>query len=436
MTEFFSSTSTPEIQISGSPEAFSFISDYQSIRGGKYVDVYIPVDIDITYQGKQYSFPEAGIRMKGNTSRSPFFTGSYFTACVHFKISFKATFDDDMYDDAPLQQFKHDWSDDAAGRKARKKRNFLGLEKLDVKYVSRNYGMTIAREIYAYDSFARQGIYAPMSRLGNVTLRCGDESISNQYEFIETIDKEFMKRRVSKEEAAGDLYKCVYNNMGKADFTRQDAVDKSNGEHIPYGKIGVEDNYNSYVPVYQLKTNDDLMQGSDFSNMTNLLYGLWNCVYGGGTKEYLENLIDVDWFLRFSAVSFLLGNFDDQRYNYNNFYVYFRPSDGKAIFLPYDWDWCLGNDMGHDIVSKEPLDSWTLDGGNNSNVYQATLVGYEPSYSRESYRNRYLAYIQNMKGDVLSASAYRAFAARYDLQYSDETEEVVAYMNEKLNHCG
>ena len=218
--------------------------------------------------------------------------------------------------------------------------------------------------------------------------------------------------------------------MGKADFTRSDAIDKDTGNRIAYGKIGVEDSWNNYHPIYDLKTNEDNGENSDFSKMTNFIQVLWNNIYGTKDASSLESVLDVQEFLSFSAVSYLLGNFDDQRYNYNNFYLYFRPSDGKAMFIPYDWDWCLGLDLGFGMQYLTPLQEWTLDGGTSSNVYQAALYGDVLSYAK----NDYLSYVTAYAPDVLDSSAFSSLASAYG-EYS-EIDSVSAYMNAKRNVLG
>ena len=60
------------------------------------------------------------------------------------------------------------------------------------------------------------------------------------------------------------------------------------------------------------------------------------------TKEEIAKVVDMDSFLMFSAVSYFVGNPDDMRNNYNNYYIYFLKSSGKAIFIPYDQDRVLG----------------------------------------------------------------------------------------------
>lgn len=427
---FFEPANHSKVSISASDEVFSFISAYQDSKTSKYADVYLPATITISFAGQDYVFEEAGIRMKGNTSRTSFFHNGAFTNLVHFKVSLKATFDSEEYDDELLTQFRHDWTGDDKGKKNRKNRNFLGLEKFDLKYVPRNYSSCVVREVYAYRAFQQEGLMSPYSTLVEMKLSSNSASISSTFQFVETIDKQFLKRRLSKAESAGDLYKCTYNGWGKADFTRDGAVDKSTFERISNGKIGVEDTWNGYHPIYDLKTNEDLGEGADFSSMANFIKTLWHCIYADGSANELENVLDVQQFLSYSAVCYLLGNPDDQRYNYNNFYLYFRPSDGKAIFLPYDWDWCLGLDFSGVMDSLYPLDEWTLDGQTPSNVYLAALYGDKLSYAKTDY----MAYVKDYAGDVLSVSAFTDLANTYG--QTSEVNEVASYMNAKRSRVG
>lgn len=439
--DFFSPDKTPEITIEGSKEALSFISDNQCYKDMKFNDAYLPMTVRFEYEGKVYVYENAGVRMKGNTSRAEFYKDGQFFGPVHFKVNLKATFDSEIFNDPALAKFRVDWTGKSKERTERKDRKFLGLEKFDLKYVPRNVDgedYSAVREIYAYHCFEEQGILAPKASLCVVNLTDGETGFSYAAEVIEPIDKQFLKRRLSKDEAKGDLYKCVYNAMGKADFSRSGAIEKEGdnaGTRLSKGKIGVEDNYHYYVPCYQLKTNDDLGEGADFSKMANLIHSLWRCVYDGEGKDLLERTIDVEEFLSFSAVAYLLGGFDDQRYNMNNFYVYFRPSDGKAMFLPYDWDWCLGLDMGHDMTHLRPLDDWTLC-NSRSNLYDATILSNDNvSYSLLDYQQRYLADVDEYKSEVLDGEKYRGFAGLFGLEGIEETGNVVQYMNAKLSYC-
>ena len=414
----------------------------------KYRDAYFPADFELTLNGENYSFPDVGVRMKGNTSRRTIVSesGDFYGLC-HLKINFGATFDSDMYNDEVLSPFKRDW--EKAPRKERKDRNLFGLKKLDLKYVPRNQypaeDHCVIREIYAFDAFRYQGLPAPYANLASLEIDNGVSSTGGRMEIIEPIDKQFLARRFSKEESQGDLYKCVYNGMGKADFDPQGAVDYSkdgnnvsSGTRKANGKIGVEDNYVYYAPCYQLKTNDDEGEGSDFSKMADFILGMRNLVKGGWGNDisHLYALLDVDEFVRYAAVSYLLANFDDTRYNYNNYYVYFLPSNGKAIFIPYDFDWCLGLDCGYsDVNVTAPFDEWTLDGNRPSNPYFATILYGDKdghiTYDKTPMQEAYLNDIDQAIDDgVLDPSNFVSLSELLQ-DGSEEIGPVTSYMNQK-----
>lgn len=436
----FDASSRPIITLTFLDASLKAISEYQSGKNGKsYYDVYFPANFSLQLGEKIYVYDEVGVRMKGNTSRREILdSNGNITNTCHFKISFKATFDSELY--SKLDQAKgffHDWSNDPTGKKARKDRTLFGMEKIDLKYVPRNGqndDACVLREIYSYSSFREAGLFAPYATLAKVNFSNSHSSFQETFELIETIDKAFLKKRLPKKEAKGDLYKCVYNDMGKADLSRSEAVEKtldshgySVGKRIAKGKIGVEENYvletgASYSPCYQLKTNDD-GENSDFSKMATYINEIWNVTYAGAGKERLEAVLHIDEFLRFSAISYLLGNFDDQRYNWNNYYLYFLPSSGRAIYIPYDWDWCLGLGKnlanGASMARVSPFDPMTLDGGEAANVYYATFFkanksSQKISYHRSAYQSKYLQYVKDYASSILGENKFASLASSYE----------------------
>ena len=117
-------------------------------------------------------------------------------------------------------------------------------------------------------------------------------------------------------------------------------------------------------------------------------------------------MVDVDNFLRFAAVSYFMGNPDDLRNNYNNCYVYFLKSSGKAVFIPYDFDRCLGinrewNPSGHTMTQDDPygqdgqqspLFRYSVDkGGFYTAEYTQVLqsVAENPLLTAESFEARF-----------------------------------------------
>ena len=426
-----------------SPASLKAISDYQSTSNGQFNDAYFPADLTVKLDqdSDPLEFPEVGVRMKGNTSRGQIvYNNGYTLEARHFKVSLKATFDGEEYDTySQLRPFKKTW-DDAAARKARKNRNLFGLEKFDLKYVPRNNDWAndpeqinecTNREIYCYNAFRKAGLPAPYANIVDFAFDNGMGSKSGLlYELIEPIDKEFLKKRFSKSEAKGDLYKCVYNPMGKADLVREGAVEKevvdnvTIGGRVAHGKIGVENNYELYQPCYQLKTNDDNGEDSDFSKMVDYINAMWTLRYGDASQVDINDYLDVDSFLKFSAVSHLLGNFDDQFYNWNNYYIYFLPSTGKAIYIPYDWDWSLGLGAWYGVY-EGPLTQTTLDGSSPSSVYYNTYL------TPGAMQNQYLAYIQQLKTQVLNTGTYIDLVDDIGIGY-EESYQVESYMESKL----
>lgn len=441
ITEMFSLDSTLSIQLSFTPESLSTLSEYGARDDRKWGDVYFPATATMNLNGESTSFEEVGVRMKGNWSRKEIVHENQITDLCNLKVSFKATFDDELYDLSQFTQFKHDWTNDSSGRKARKDRNYRGLEKLDLKFMPRNRGCN-GQEIYVYRSFREQGILAPHANYCSLQITNGISTMDAVYEVIENIDKEFLKKNLGKEEAQGDLYKCTYGVMGKANLARDNAVTRdtdadglTKGTRVEHGKIGVKNCYNLYFPSYDLKTNDSAGEGSDFSSMVNFINAMWNIRYKKQSQQYLESVLDVDEFLRFEALSYLFGNFDDQRNNANNYYIYFLPSNGKAIYIPYDWDWCLGLDEGRDVASYKPNRRTDLSGNAiDTNIYYNTIFSdsNEHAYSIDGYVSRYDSYIQSfVNAGVLEFANYQKMSDHAPEGYDSEESIVQSYMAKK-----
>ncbi len=54
--------------------------------------------------------------------------------------------------------------------------------------------------------------------------------------------------------------------------------------------------------------------------------------------ERLEALLDVDRFASYAALSVMLVDWDGYPLNRNNYRIYFRPDDGRAVFMPHGMD--------------------------------------------------------------------------------------------------
>lgn len=471
---FFKSAESISIKIILTNQALYDLSRYggdTSTYKHKYDDIYFPGTFIATIGEETYTYTDVGIRMKGATSRRQIAdaTGNITKSC-HFKISFKATFDDELYDLSQFSKYKHTWTSSA--KETRKDRRFFGMEKMDFKYLPRNdvayNGKTYSQEIYSYDLFRQYDVPAPYARWVDFTIQSNSSSKTFKYEAVEPVDKRFLKRVFG--EKGGDLYKCTQvigsststmfggmggssSNVKYADLDRDGAVTTShdsngyaNGTRIAKGKIGVEDNYNEYHPVYSLKTNESAGENSDFSNMVDLINACYSCCEKGAPLSLLESKIDLTEWLNYCAVSYVIGNYDDFRNNSNNVYIYFRESDNKAVFIPYDYDYSFGltkDSEVYDHIAKDgPFTAYTSHSKTSNSLLRDTIItNSDLSYyqtgetTQKSMQATYKNKVKEITNDgALTYSNYTAFLGALTdstTSNSDEGNIVSKYMRDK-----
>lgn len=336
-------------------EMLKLQSDYElySSWGSKspiyrMANLYVAIT-DTEGKTSEYTIEQVGIRMKGNTSRNSFYSQSEgMYNLVHFKLDFGETFDDEDYygDDAIVWESKEI-------RKERKNRTFATLEKLDLKW-NRNFDTTYIREGYAYDFYREAGVIAPHTNLASIDI---NDDHAGVFSIYEPIDDVFLEKNLPEEALGGDLYKLGWTSEG-ATFTS-------------FSSYGVEDEDSGKFFVYDLKTNK---KKSDHSSLKNLIQTLNK---SNLTKEEFESVVDTESFLAYSAVSYLLGNPDDLRNNYNNSYIYFRKDNGKMIVIPYDLDRVFGvntwNPYGTGNVSESPFQTYNVCGEQKSPLFKKSI---------------------------------------------------------------
>ena len=320
--------------------------DYEKYsKMGSKSPIYRMADLIVTITKpdgtvNRYVIEQVGVRMKGNTSRTSFYNdwdGMY--NLVHFKISFQETFDDTTYYGSDALT----WADSAA-RKERKNRTFATLEKIDMRW-NRNDDTTYIRENYAYDLYREFGVLAPHTNLASVDI---GKDHAGVWVIYEPIDKIFLEKNLPESALGGDLYKLGWTSEG-ATFTS-------------FSSYGVEDEDAGKFYVYDLKTNKKTSTHEALRNLINTIKS------STVTKEKFASVVDMESFLYYCAVSYIVGNPDDLRNNYNNTYIYFRPDTGKMVVIPYDMDRGLGvntwNPTGNGMTKDDPFSKKAL--GNNS----------------------------------------------------------------------
>jgi spore coat protein CotH len=280
--------------------------DWNGSKSPIYREANLKITITTEKDSVTYAIDNVGIRMKGNTSRIDFYDnkeGQY--NLIHFKVDFG-------------------------------ERTFATLEKLELRW-NKNDDSTYAREYYAYEMYRDFGVLAPHINL--TTMKVAGEH-QGVFTICEPVDEVFIDKYVAKTDRGGNLYKCNWAGIG-ANLTSKCTVGVENEEK---GKF-----YN-----YDLKTNKTK---ADHTKMKNLLAVLNR---KGVNKEDIAKVVDMDKFLAFEAVTYFTGNPDDIRNDYNNYYIYFLASSGKAIFIPYDVDRVFGltkdwNPTGDAMTNIDPF---------------------------------------------------------------------------------
>jgi spore coat protein CotH len=364
-------------------------------------EMYHPLDVTIKINNETFFFEECGARMKGNTSRNPNFVDSEdnIKSLVHFKISFNQTFDDKEDNDYYIKT----WSDSSL-RKERKDRRLGHVKKFDLKYNKCEDG-TFTKQAYAYEAFRSEGLLVEKDNLIKTTIKSNTDTRTEYYLAQECIDKEFLKYHLASDEAKGNLYKATYTSSGAADYTLDSLK-----------RIGVESNSSS--PSYDLKTNDDEIDNSLLENLIKTLNN--DKSSAANFKTTLDSLVDVESMLKYHALAWVMGNPDDSRMNYNNHYVYFNSKTNKAIFIPYDFDRCLGivHTWDKDMSSLQPMTTKNIDRQWQKNPLLWRLFLSETdsgvSYSENypvivDYQNRYKELVREYAAKYLSNDKFMEF---------------------------
>lgn len=213
---------------------------------------------------------------------------------------------------------------------------FEGLEKLNLKWFKDD--ATYAREIYSYDLFKRFGCWtAPRASYCKITIKVkGDNKPAyfGVYAMIESIDEVYIKNRQSQwGSSIGFLWKGGWSGNDNANFYSTNSMGVE--------EVNLDASLSKYF-AYDLKTRKKELETAKIE-LTQFINDL-NNKKGEDFKNWISQKMDVNLFLKTYATNVMLGMWDDYWINGNNFYFYFAPN-GKAYFIPYDYDNTLGTSL-------------------------------------------------------------------------------------------
>lgn len=367
----------PEIRIDVTAQQWNELLMAYDEDGG--TNHYIHCDAEFKSKGEIYNFEDAGLRLRGNTSRRrpEGRRGELHSADdtdwhhCHFTLNLRKFQKDDAHELRNVRKFYLKWHKD------------------DSAY---------CRELYCYDLFRRFGVwtaaYSSYCRLWIHVEGDSQPAYYGVYEMIEAIDDKFVKRR---KELFGDhkhnLWKCV----SPANLNYNDIKDAN---------IGWDDD-SGVNRTYELKTNTENFEAArqqliEFSrNLTRLS--------GAEFHDWIATVCDVELLLRTYAVNVIVGMWDDYWNNSNNYYLYFNSTDKenyKVFLIPFDYDNTLGTSLNCGIQSdsgvQDPL-NW---GNTNSNPLIGKILKFD------DYRKIYVDALNELCDPSKNLFYYEASHAR------------------------
>lgn len=380
---------------------------------------------------KKYSYyiDEIGIRLKGNKSKGNIYNEQKGIQNLnHFKIKINETFDD-VKDGYLENEYYIDESGKSTlseeGKNIRKNRTFANMEKIDLKW-NRNFDTTFIREIYAFKLFRENKIAAPNIGLATMNINIKENEKNSEYLGVytihEVIDKKFIDNNLLNDNNEylinknadykdKDLYKAKWSNINGFWIGANLTKDSS---------YGIEDDFNQKSYNYNLKTNK---KKSDFSSIKNLIDGINNV----NSKEDIEKYVDINYFIKFAAVSYVTGNVDDIKNNYNNYYLYFYNDNDveKMIIIPYDYDISFGINLNNQISLndyKDPVSNYTYYYLKQENPLYNYTIG-EDGYFLEEYKK---ALKEVINSDLLNI---KKFKKDYDIAKKNYSDKTTLYKN-------
>ncbi len=326
--------------------------------------------VDIVYaddEGTTFTIREVGFRTKSNTSRNLPMTidwrGREIWHQTSFQLQFNATFD---------------YGSDSNEYAVLTDREVFNLDQLNFEYcktVAGEIDEAMISESYAYKLYRRAGLDLANASYGLVYFQVGEKTIPyGFYTYLEPIDQNFLKRHFDGDIARqyGDLYKCT-DTSGIADL----GVDFET-------KAGINRNRDNIRFSYALKNNTN----GGLRTTHDALESLIEAIHGDDFTRDIASLLDVDAFVRYLAMGFLVGNTDDFRFNFNNYYLYFNVYGGPAYMIPFDLDSSLGVGKHQDLSDNHGVYYDLFPATDAANALVANVLAIP------QYRTLYLDYLE------------------------------------------
>lgn len=214
---------------------------------------------------------------------------------------------------------------------------------------------SLIREPLTLQQFRELGV--PAARTHHTRLYINDEYMG-VYLNVEQIDDVFLERRNGHSE--GYMYKCSWGANLSSSTQVLDEV------------------------MFESEINKDTDTRTEVGHFVDVLNGASDEAF----VSEIEQVFDVDTYLRYLAVEAVTGHWDGYSYNQNNFYLYYNSVTGIVQFFPYDTDNTWGIDWVGQDWAKYDLTAWVMPG--QPRPLTTRILGVP------SYRAKYTEYVKQL----------------------------------------
>lgn len=247
---------------------------------------------------------------------------------------------------------------------------FYGFKELSL---ANNYDdESLIREKVAPEIFRGIGVPAPQTAFYRVYIDYGDGPIYfGLYTMIEIVDDTMIEDQFSDDD--GNIY-------------------KPEGTGASFAK-------NTFNTSYFEKKSNEETDWSDVEALYNVLHSDQRTSEPELWRESLENILNVDEFIKWLAVNTTIQNWDTYGRMTHNYYLYNNPKDNRINWIPWDNNESLqtGKQGGtlsiscSEVSSSWPLIRYILDENEYSEKYKSYLAqvitsAFEPSKMISKYQ--------------------------------------------------
>lgn len=352
---------------------------------------YDPVFVPCSFHFNGTEWYNVGIRYKGNSSLS----SAYMSG--NNKLSFKLDFDE-FEDEAPSDYTNQ---------------RFYGFRQLNL---NNNFDdASLLREKVGADLFREFGLVSAQTAFCVVYINYGEGAqYFGVYTIVEEVDDTVLEDQLSM--ADGNLYKPDGDaaSFAQGTFDEGEMEKKSNIEAADYSDV---------MALYDALNSEERLNHPE----------TW--------KSNLEELFNVDGFMKWLAANTAMQNWDTYGVMTHNYYLYNNPSDQKLTWIPWDnnealQEGKLGGALSlslNEVGSNWPLISYLMDVEEYEELYEAYLNQFvEEVFEPNKMIQTYTDYYSLLKEDAdMEESGYTYIS--YDGAFDRAVDELKDHVQDRTN---